>query len=78
MRCHSVTTYFDGSHEPTFYILAEDDHALLHALSVIRVSKEIDYYEVDGGDGPKFYDELFYKIYPGFRTSTQTTREARE
>ena len=67
MKCHSVTTYIDGEHEPTFYILAEDDEALIHALHVIRASKEIDYYEVDGKDGPNFYDEVFYRTYPMYR-----------
>lgn len=74
MRCHGITTYFEGSHEPHFYILADDDEALLHALNVIKTSKEIDWFSVDGEDGPEFYDNLFYKIYPGLRTSNQTAR----
>jgi hypothetical protein len=70
MKCYTIITYFDGEHEPPFYILVEDDYALLHALNVIKTSKEIDYFEVDMEDGQEFYDKLFYKVYPGLRTST--------
>ena len=71
MKCHGITTHWDGEHEPHFYILAEDDEALLHALNVINTSKEVEWFSIDGEDGLEFYDKLFYQIYPGLRTSNQ-------
>ncbi len=78
MKCHCIMTYFDGSHEEPFYILAEDDNALLHALDVIDKSTEIDYFEVDGEDGRTFHRDVFYRVYPGLTFSAQAVKRGQE
>ena len=76
MRCHGVLTYSGPSHDTPFYILAEDDHALLHALEVIKNSKDVTFFEVDGmRDGYDFYDEVFDRIHPGLRSSKPKVNE---
>jgi len=74
MRCTLIVTYFDGSHEPPFYLLTESDRNLLHALDVIKTSKEIDYFEVDYENGQDFYDRLFQKIYSGMTIEREQSK----
>ena len=76
MKCYSIMTYHHELHDTAFYILVEDDTALLHALEVIKSSMDVTYFTVDGTrDGSEFYDEVFYRVYPGLRLSTQTANK---
>ena len=65
MKCHKILTYYEESHDDPFYILAEDDRSLLHALNVIKASKEVTSFEVDNKNGNAFYSEVFGRVYPG-------------
>ena len=65
MKCYCIMTYYDGSHESPFYLLVEDDAALLHALDVIKSSSEVESFEVDNENGNTFYNEVFARVYPG-------------
>ena len=76
MKVHSIVTYYNESHDTEFHILVDDDAALLHALDVIRNSQDVTYFSVDGvRDGVDFYDEVFDRVYPGLRLSTQKVIE---
>ena len=75
MKCYGITTYCDGSHEPHFYILVEDDYALYHALTVIGKSPDVDWFSIDGEEGPEFFQQLEDKLYP--QTSKPTAKEGK-
>ena len=76
MKVYEIMTYHHESHDTAFHILVEDDLALLHALEVIKNSMDVTHFEVDGTrNGSEFYDEVFFRIYPGFRLSTQSANK---
>ncbi|MBU2685863.1 MAG: hypothetical protein KKF27_21690 [Gammaproteobacteria bacterium] len=63
MQVHTIVTYEDGEHEPVFYVLTEDDYALLHVLMLLDDSPSVDYFEVDMEDGSEFLKSLEDKLY---------------
>lgn len=67
MKCYTIVTWEDGSHNPAFHLLVEDDYALVHALEVIIASMVIDYFEIDMEDGGEFYDKVFNRLYSGLK-----------
>ena len=62
-------TYFDGSHDDRFYILTEDDHALYHALEVIKDSPGVQWFSIDHEDGIEFFENLENQLYPSASTA---------
>jgi len=75
MKCYTMMTWYDGEHSPPFYVLVEDDHALLHVLDIIANAPGIvEYYEVDLEDGPNFHSALLDKMYPHARSSTPSAK----